>query len=185
MDIRTQPRWAMAIGMGMAAAITVGAQTPTPSGQRPGTNAQDSARGSVTATGCLERAPAAGAASDNAGTHPKAEGGFVLRNVQMSEASTPGTAGSTGAAASDRTGRSIGLVAGPGVDFIDHIGHQVSVTGIMTDMPVPEGTPPDRPAHTTGQPPTPDNPRGSLAPAGSMLTVSRLSMVAATCRTGA
>lgn len=193
MRTRTQSQWAMALGMGMAAAITVGAQTPTPQGQATAT-ASDRGRGSVTATGCLERAVSTAAPGDQAGAPSapgaasKPEEAFVLRNAQMSGASTPGTPGAAGGAAAHgqshgAKGKSIRLVAGAGVNFADHIGHQVSVTGVMSAMSAPEGTAPDKPAHTTGQPPTPDDPRG-MAAHGPTLTVTALNMVSATCKTG-
>lgn len=192
MRTRMQSHWAMALGVGMAAAITASAQTPTPQGQPA---ASDRGRGSVTATGCLERAVATAAPGDQAGAPSapgaasKPEEAFVLRNAQMSGASTPGTpGGAAGAAAAHGPShgpkaRSIRLVAGAGVNFADHIGHQVSVTGVMSAMSAPEGTAPDKPAHTTGQPPTPDEPRG-MAAHGPTLTVTGLSMIAATCTTG-
>lgn len=200
MKMTWQSQWATALGMSLAAAITVGAQAPATPGQSSPMSGQDKRQNSVTATGCLQVAASTGSAGEAAaspsapGGAAKAEsGGFVLRNAKFSgmpgaaspdSAAAPGAAGAGQATAPGRAARELRLMAGPGVNFADHIGHQVSVTGVLGPTAPPEGTSPDRPAPAAGQPATPDNPRATMAGRGPVLTVTSLSMVSATCTTG-
>ena len=55
MTTRMQTHLATALGLGMVMAVSASAQAP-PTGQSPATTAQQAARGTVTATGCLQRA---------------------------------------------------------------------------------------------------------------------------------
>lgn len=113
MTTRMQTGWATAIAMGMAMAITAGAQAPPTAGQQSTTTgAQQNSRGTVTATGCLQRAVATegtSSAASQAASGARAEpgGGYVLKNARYSgtspgEMSSPGSTspGSTGGTAS-------------------------------------------------------------------------------------
>jgi hypothetical protein len=211
MKMTWQSQCATALGMSLAAVITVGAQTPTTPGQQtpatPGQHSamggQDKMKGSVTAIGCLQAGASTGSASDASGASSSAPGvaakaadagSFVLRNAKFSGA--PGAGAASGAGASDtaagagqadktgRAARELRLMAGPGVNLADHVGHQISVTGMMGPMAAPDGTRPDRPAPTAGQAATPDNPGATMAGRGPVLTVTSLSMVSATCPAG-
>lgn len=201
MKMTWQSQCVTAIGMSLAAAITVGAQAPATPGHTSPMGAQDKAHGTVTATGCLQAGAGMSSTGDANATSAGAPGvaakaadaaGFVLRNAKVNGAPAAAHSGSAssdaaqapGQAKSGRAARELRLTAGPGVNFADHVGHQVSVTGMLGPMAPPEGTSPDKPAPTAGQPATPDNPRASTAGRGPVLTVTSLSMVSATCTAG-
>jgi hypothetical protein len=129
-----------------ALAVGVAAQQPPPAGAPTGASPQPPggdrpAAQSMTVTGCLEAASAAGgapaAAAEPGAPGAKAAGGFVLTNVTAGSAApgakTPGAAtGTTGAGATGTSGSAASryrLTGGESQNLQQYVGQKVEVTG--------------------------------------------------------
>ena len=127
-----------------ALAVGVAAQQPPPAGAPTGASPQPPggdrpAAQSMTVTGCLEAASAAGgapaAAAEPGAPGAKAAGGFVLTNVTAggSAAKAPGAAtGATGAGATGTSGSTASryrLTGGESQNLQQYVGQKVEVTG--------------------------------------------------------
>ena len=117
-------------------------------------------------------------------------GGFVLKNAKMGSASASTSPGSAGASASDPSSRAAGsmssgaskdiiLMADASVNLAEHVGHQVMVTGRMSGAAVGVA---ERfvPVHVVPVEQRLELERGQ----GRSFTVTKVSMISATCSTG-
>jgi hypothetical protein len=165
-------------------AVGLSAQTPAQTPQNPTTNPAPSSmagqKNTVTLTGCVK-----------AGEEPNT---FVLSNIKTDADHATGTSGSTAAAAMpDLKGQEVRLIGAPAsVDLSKHVGHTVSVSGMMAPQAgmTPRGTtgapstttPSTNPPSTT-EPANPSAARPSMDmnKAAHSFNVSSLSMVSATC----
>ena len=195
-----QWQWAATLCSAVALCGTLAAQTPpqspppsypppspspsnppsgSPQSSQPTGRAPSDAAGQVTATGCLQRDSSSPSASQS--SSPAAGGGFVLKNAKMGGESSSSTSSSP-ASSADPSGRAPGsmsssaskdvqLMADSSVNLSEHIGHQVMITGRMSGG---SGAPADH------QP----SPSSSSATKGGSFTVTKVSMISATCTTG-
>jgi hypothetical protein len=133
-------------------------------------------KNNVTLTGCVK-----------AGAEPNS---FVLSNIKADDAkAAPGTTGTTGTAAMpDMKGQELKLTGAPAsVDLSKHVGHTVSVSGMLAPQAGmnPRGTTgaPSTTTPSTTEPATPSAARPSMDmdKAARSFNVSSLSMVSATC----
>lgn len=130
-------------------------QTPTPQAQQPMQESRDAAK-NVTVTGCLK----AGDSADS----------FMLSDLKWGSKSTGGAVGTSGTGtppAAIASATSLKLIPGASAKLSDHVGHQVEVSGTVSDKASPS-TPPD---------PASARP----AAAGPALEVRNVKMVSATC----
>lgn len=173
----------------LAAAFAVGlsAQTPQNPTTSPSASATAGQKNTVTLTGCVK----AGADANT----------YVLSDIKSDAAktpSTPGTAGTTGTAIPDLKGQEVKLIGAPAsVDLSKHVGHTVSVTGMLAPQSgmnprgtagtpsttTPSTTPPSTTPPSTTEPSTPSAARPSMDMdrAARSFNVSAVSMVSATC----
>ena len=199
MKNRNQWQWAATLCSAVALCGTLAAQTPpqspppsypppspspsnpptaSPQSSQPTSSSPSEMAGQVTAAGCLQRDSSSPSASPSAS--PGAGGGFVLKNAKMGDASS--STSSSPASSADPSGRAAGtmsssaskdfqLMADASVNLSEHIGHQVMVTGRMSGG---SGGPA---AHSP-------SPSSSSAAKGAAFTVTKISMISATCSTG-
>jgi hypothetical protein len=169
----------------LAAAFAVGlsAQTPTQTPpqtppQNPSATTPPSSRAgqnTVTLTGCVKE-----------GDQPNT---YILSSIKSDAAKTPAspTAGTAGRTANtpDLSGKDVKLMGAPAsVDLSKHVGHTVSITGMLAPQSgmTPRGTtgkPSTTPPSTT--PPSTTPPSAGMDKAEPSLNVSSVSMVSASC----
>jgi hypothetical protein len=150
--------------------------TPAPESTQPTGRSSSEMAGQVTATGCLQRDSASSTASSPSSS-AGAGGGFLLKNAKMGGAS-PSSAGASSTEPTSRApgsmsgasgAKDINLMADASVNLSEHVGHQVMVTGRMA------------PAAAPAESAAPSSPGASK---GGSFTVTKVSMISATCSTG-
>ena len=136
-------------------------QTPTPQSSAPMADARDSAK-TVTVTGCLK----AGEQADS----------FVLSDIKWDKSKDKdrasgavGTSGSTAASPAIASATTLKLNPSPSTKLAEHVGHQVEVSGTISDRATTNAAPPSDPAATRP------------AKADAALDVRNVKMLAATC----
>ena len=144
-------------GSFMAATFAVGlaAQTPAPQSQ-PMQESKDAAK-TVTVAGCLK----AGDTADS----------FTLSDLKWSKDKAVGTSGSVAPDAPPTTASALKLIPSGGAKLSEHVGHQVEVTGTISDKADKGSASPTDPAARPA-------PSASAQPS---LNVRNVRMIAASC----
>jgi hypothetical protein len=153
-------------GSFMAAAFAVGlsAQTTPPQTAPPAGQPMQDAAKTVTVAGCLK----AGDTADS----------FTLSDLKWNKDKAPGAVGTSGSAgappAAIASATSLKLIPSASTKLADHVGHQVEVTGTVSEKSAAAArpsTPPSDPASA----------RPSASASGPALDVRTVKMIAASC----
>jgi hypothetical protein len=160
---------------------------PSPQSSQPTTRPSSDVAGQVTATGCLQRDSGASSSSTAPSSSAGAgAGGFVLKNAKMGSAGDSTSPSSAGASPSDPSrpagsmsgaSKDLRLMADSSVNLAEHVGHQVMLTGRMDSSASPSSPSP------SAAPPSSSSPSASSGKGGTF-TVTKVSMISATCSPG-
>lgn len=162
----------------MAGGLTVSAQTVRPPSPQPtpSTPARTDSN-TITVTGCLQGLDATGAPALSPATATR----YLVANIEPATPTSGAEPGERGSAATEATAPQYVLMAEPSVNLAQHVNHKVRLTGKVT-APEPstlDAMPADPPK--AGEMPRTRPGGHDTTKALPTLTVSSVTMVAATC----